>query len=49
MFFLLYLAARWATNTDPQILRFLLSAAKFKTQYDPSKLSPITIRRASNA
>jgi hypothetical protein len=26
-----------------------LSAAKFKMQYDPSKLSPITIRRASNA
>jgi type IV secretory pathway TrbD component len=49
MFFLLYLAARWATNTDPQILRFLLSAAKFKAQYDPAKFSPITIRRASNA
>ena len=49
MFCLLYLAARWATNTDPQILRFLLSAAKFKTQYDPSKMSPITIHRASNA
>lgn len=27
MFFLLYLAARWATETDPQILRFLLTAA----------------------
>jgi type IV secretory pathway TrbD component len=49
MFFLLYLAAQWATKTDPQILRFLLSAAKFKTQYDPSKLSPVAIRRASNA
>jgi type IV secretory pathway TrbD component len=49
MFFLLYLAARWATKTDPQILRFLLSAATFKTQYDPSKLNPITIRRAPNA
>ena len=49
MFFLLYLAAQWATKTDPQILRFLLSAAKFKTQYDPSKLSPIAIRRDSNA
>lgn len=49
IFFLLYLAARWATNTDPQILRFLLLAAKFKTQYDPSKLSPVTIRRARNA
>jgi len=49
IFLLLYFAARWATNTDPQILRFLLSAAKFKSQYDPAKLSPITIRRASNA
>jgi type IV secretory pathway TrbD component len=49
MFTLLYFAARWATNTDPQILRFLLSAAKFKIQYDPMKFSPITIRRASNA
>ena len=49
MFFLLYLAARWATNTDPQILRFLLSSAKLKRQYDPAKFSPVTIRRASNA
>jgi type IV secretory pathway TrbD component len=49
MFLLLYFAARWATNTDPQILRFLLSAAKFKTQYDPAKFNPITIRRNSNA
>src|SRR5579872_2123543 len=49
IFFLLYLAARWATNTDPQILRFLLSAATFKEQYDPAKFSPIAIRRASNA
>ena len=49
MFALLYFFARWATSTDPQILRFLLSAAKFKTQYDPAKLSPITIRRHSNA
>jgi len=49
MFLLLYFAARWATNTDPQILRILLSATKFKTQYDPAKFSPITIRRASNA
>ena len=49
MFLLLYFAARWATNTDSQIPRFLLSAAKFKTQYDPAKFSPITIRRNSNA
>jgi type IV secretory pathway TrbD component len=49
IFLLLYVFARWATNTDPQILRFLLSAAKFKAQYDPAKFRPITIRRASNA
>jgi type IV secretory pathway TrbD component len=49
MFALLYFAGRWATNTDPQILRFLLSATKFNTQYDPMKFRPIAIRRASNA
>jgi type IV secretory pathway TrbD component len=49
MFLLLYFAARWATNTDPQILRFILSAAKLKAQYDPCKLAPITVRRETNA
>ena len=49
MFLLLYVCARWATNTDPQILRFMLSAAKFKAQYDPAKFRAIAIRRASNA
>ena len=45
MFWLLYLLARWATQTDPQILRFLLSAAKLRAQYDPMKFSPIVVRR----
>ena len=49
MFLLLYVAARWATNTDPQILRLLLAAAQFKAQYDPAKFTPVTIRRVSNA
>src|SRR5713226_7926461 len=49
MFLLLYFAARWATQTDPQILRFLLTSPKLRTQYDPSKFSPISIRRISNA
>ena len=49
IFLLLYFAARWATQTDPQILRFLLTATKLRNQYDPAKFSPITIRRASNA
>ena len=49
MFLLLYLTARWATTTDPQILRFILSATKLKTQYDPFKLAPITVHRKPNA
>lgn len=39
MFGALYLLARWATATDPQILRILLNSAKFKNQYDPVKHS----------
>ena len=49
MFVLLYIVARWATKTDPQILRFLLTAPKLRTQYDPAKFSPISIRRESHA
>ena len=48
MFLLLYLLARWATQTDPQILRFLLSAAKLRVQYDPMKFTPIRVRRGPN-
>ena len=48
MFLLLYFAVRWATETDPQILRILLTSPKLKTQYDPSKFSPISIRRITN-
>ena len=42
--FLLYLVARWATETDPQILRFLLTAATLRREYDPAKFSPLSIR-----
>jgi type IV secretory pathway TrbD component len=49
MFFLLYLLARWATRTDPNILRFLLTAAKLRAQYDPMKFSPVRVRRDANA
>lgn len=49
MFVLLYVVARWATRTDPQILRFLLTAPKLRTQYDPAKFSPISMRRESHA
>lgn len=49
VFLLLYMVARWATRTDPQILRFLLTAAKLRNQYDPAKFSPVAIRRMSHA
>ena len=49
MFVLLYVVARWATKTDPQILRFLLTAPKLRTQYDPAKLNPISIQRVNRA
>jgi type IV secretory pathway TrbD component len=47
MFLLLYFAARWATDTDPQSLRLLLRAAKLRSQYDPMKLTPISVRRST--
>ena len=49
MFLLLYFFARWATQTDPQILRFLLSSPKLRTQYDPAKFTPVSIRRMTDA
>ena len=49
IFLLLYFVARWATQTDPQILRFLLSAAQLRRDYDPMKFSPIDIRREDHA
>jgi type IV secretory pathway TrbD component len=48
-FLLLYALARWATQTDPQILRLLLSSARLRTQYDPAKFAPVTIRRFPRA
>jgi type IV secretory pathway TrbD component len=49
VFLLLHMVARWATKTDPQILRFLLSAAKLRTQYDPAKFNPVSIRWVRHA
>jgi len=48
IFLALYLFARWATRTDPQILRFLLNSTKIRTQYDPMKFQSIAIRRVRN-
>jgi type IV secretory pathway TrbD component len=49
MFLLLYVMARWATQTDPQILRFLLTAARLRAQYDPMKFTPVEVRRDAHA
>jgi type IV secretory pathway TrbD component len=49
IFLLLYLVARWATRTDPQILRFLLRAATLRTVYDPAKFCPVSIRWVRDA
>jgi type IV secretory pathway TrbD component len=49
IFWVLYVFARWATQTDPQILRFLLTAATLRSQYDPMKFTPIVVRRDSHA
>jgi type IV secretory pathway TrbD component len=43
MFALLYLFARWATKTDPEILRLVLNSAKTRQQYDPLKFAPILV------
>jgi type IV secretory pathway TrbD component len=37
MFLVLYLLARWTTGEDPQLLRILINASKFKVRYDPGK------------
>lgn len=37
MFGALYAMARWATVADPEILRILLNASKFRKRYDPAK------------
>src|ERR1700745_4324181 len=49
VFLVLFSVARWATKTDPQILRFLLTSPKLRVQYDPSKFSPIAVRRTPDA
>ena len=49
IFMVLYVFARWATQTDPQILRFMLTAATLRSQYDPMKFTPSVIRRDGHA
>lgn len=45
MFLLLYFIGRWATRTDPKILRFFLNSGRTRSQYDPMKFTPVALRR----
>jgi len=45
MFLVLYFLARWATITDPQILRIVLNSSKFRVRYDPAKREEFFLRR----
>src|SRR5712692_7362580 len=47
MFLALYLLARWATATDPQILRILLNSSKFRTNYESRQTSRVPISEDS--
>lgn len=49
IFLLLYGLARCATASDPQILRFLLTAARLRPEYDPMKFTPVAARRDNDA
>src|SRR5215469_9112849 len=48
MFLLLYFIAKWSTDNDPQLLRFLLTSTKLRTHYDPAKFAPVMIRRVNH-
>src|SRR5579859_6231579 len=46
MFAALYLLGRWATGTDPELLRILLNSSRFKVQYDPAKRNRFALQVA---
>lgn len=49
MFAVLFAGARWATATDPQLLRILLNSAKFRRRYDPAQCQEFcVVRRRAN-
>src|SRR5207245_8934690 len=43
IFVMLYFLSRCATQTDPQILRFLLTAATLSSQYDPMQVTSLPV------
>jgi type IV secretory pathway TrbD component len=47
MFVALYVAARWMTQTDPQLLRIILRSASARVRYDAGTLEYLTVRRGA--
>ena len=47
MFAALYAFVRWATVTDPQILRIVFSASRSKSRYDAGKRSEGSLQRVT--
>ena len=45
MFLTLYLAARWITQRDPQLIRIILRGATARRRYDPGKLAYVMVVR----
>lgn len=37
----LYVAARWASARDPQMLSIILMSSRYRTRYDPAKHLPV--------
>jgi type IV secretory pathway TrbD component len=44
MFGALFMAALWATATDPELLHIVLNSARFRAHYDPAKFDPFQDR-----
>jgi type IV secretory pathway TrbD component len=48
MFLVLFLAARWMTQTDRQLLRIILRSASAKVRYDASTLEYVSVQRRAS-
>lgn len=46
MFLVLYVAARWMMQTDPQLLRIILRSASARVRYDAGTFDYVTVRSA---
>jgi hypothetical protein len=45
MFLALYIAARYVSQKDPQLIRIMLRSAGARALYDPGKLDAILVER----